>query len=76
MIKSADYIVDLGPGAGEHGGEIVFHGTYEDILKYNSITSDYLSGVLSIKIPKERRHGNGNNLELKKGASGNNLKKC
>ena len=73
MIKSADYIVDLGPGAGEHGGEIVFHGTYEDILKYNSITSDYLSGVLSIKIPKERRHGNGNNLELK-GASGNNLK--
>jgi len=73
MIKAADYIVDLGPGAGEYGGEIVFNGTYKDILKYNSLTSDYLSGVLSIKIPKERRRGNGNTLELK-GASGNNLK--
>jgi len=72
MIESSDFIVDLGPGAGEHGGEIVSYGNPKK-LKGNSITSDYLSNKKIIPIPKTRRQGNGNIIKLR-GATGNNLK--
>lgn len=73
MIEAADYIVDIGPAAGRHGGEIVSAGTYQEILQSNSLTSKYLKGSLSIEIPKNRRKGNGKKLVLK-GATGHNLK--
>jgi excinuclease ABC subunit A len=72
MIESADYVVDLGPGAGEHGGEIVAAGSPKE-LSGNSITADYLNGRKVIPVPGKRRKGNGKYLILK-GASGNNLK--
>ncbi len=73
-IQSADYIIDLGPGAGRLGGNVVAHGTYEEIISNpNSITGQYLSGKLKVPIPKERREGNGKYLEII-GARGNNLK--
>jgi excinuclease ABC subunit A len=73
-IKAADFIVDIGPGAGEHGGKITAHGTLKDILKNkNSITGQYLSGVQTIDTPKKRRKQDKGFLELLK-ASGNNLK--
>lgn len=77
-IESADYIVDLGPGAGVHGGEVCLAGEREVLLNSsngkNSLTLDYLKGRKEISIPLERRNGNKNYIELK-GASGNNLKK-
>ncbi len=73
MIEAADYVVDIGPAAGRHGGEIMSTGTYEEILKSNSLTSKYLNGSLSIEVPKNRRKGNGKKLVLK-GATGHNLK--
>jgi excinuclease ABC subunit A len=73
MIEEADYIVDLGPGAGEHGGYVVAYGK-PDKLNGDSVTSLYLSGKKRIEIPAKRRAGTGKNLMLK-GASGNNLKK-
>lgn len=73
MIEAADYVVDIGPAAGRHGGEIVSAGTYQEILNSNSLTSKYLNGSLSIDIPKNRRKGNGKKLVLK-GATGHNLK--
>ncbi len=73
MIQHADYILDLGPGAGFHGGEIVSKGSYKEIIKHKSLTAAYLSGNEQIPIPKQRRSGNGNSLILK-GATGNNLK--
>ncbi|MGB0778009.1 MAG: excinuclease ABC subunit UvrA [Flavobacteriaceae bacterium] len=73
MMESADYIFDIGPGAGKHGGSIVSSGTYKELLKQNSLTANYLSGKLQIEVPKERREGNGKVLSLK-GAEGNNLK--
>jgi excinuclease ABC subunit A len=73
-MKEADYIVDIGPRAGEHGGEIVAAGTVEDIKKCKkSITGQYLVGEKKIDIPKERRKGNGNFIAVK-GAKENNLK--
>ncbi len=73
-IKTADYIVDLGPGAGVHGGEVVAQGTLKQILKAKkSLTADYLTGKREIVIPKKRRKGNGKKLTVK-GASANNLK--
>ena len=72
MIKQADFIVDLGPGAGIHGGEVVSQGDYKAILKDNHITASYLNGTKAIQIPK-RREGNGKFLSLR-GAKGNNLK--
>ncbi len=73
-IKEADCIVDVGPGAGVHGGEIVFCGTYEDILNCeDSKTGQYLSGRKKIEVPLSRRKGNGNKL-IVKGAKENNLK--
>jgi excinuclease ABC subunit A len=73
MIEAADFVVDIGPAAGRHGGEIVSAGTYQEILNSNSLTSKYLNGSLSIEIPKNRRKGNGKKLILK-GATGHNLK--
>ena len=73
-MNAADYIVDVGPGAGIHGGEIVFAGTPEEIKKCDaSITGRYLSGKEKIEVPKKRRKGNGKFLEIK-GARQNNLK--
>ena len=73
-MNRADYIVDIGPGAGIHGGEIIALGTVEDIkANKNSITGKYLSGELRIPVPKERRAGNGNYIEIR-GARENNLK--
>ena len=73
MMRAADYIVDMGPGAGRLGGEVVFQGTFKEMLKANTLTAKYLSGKNSIDIPTERRVGNGKHLILK-GAQGNNLK--
>jgi len=77
-IESSDYIVDLGPGAGEHGGKVILSGNTEDLLKTpdgkESLTLSYLREEKQIKIPPERRNGNGKNIILE-GASGNNLKK-
>ncbi|WDT67489.1 excinuclease ABC subunit UvrA [Cloacibacterium sp. TD35] len=73
MILEADYVLDIGPRAGKHGGEILWQGKPEDLIKANTITADYLTGKRSIEIPKERRKGNGKFLKLK-GATGNNLK--
>ena len=73
-MRAADYIVDVGPGAGSHGGEIVAAGTLEDIIaKPASLTGQYLSGVKKIPVPSKRRQGNGNKLQIS-GAAENNLK--
>ena len=73
-IEAADYVIDLGPGAGKHGGEITFAGTPNQLLKSNkSLTGKYLSGKKEIRIPKVRRNGTSNQLSIK-GATGNNLK--
>lgn len=73
-MKACDYIVDIGPGAGRRGGEIVFAGTYEEILEADdSITGRYLSGKEKIEVPTERRKGNSKFLKIK-GAKENNLK--
>ena len=74
-IREADYVFDIGPGAGVHGGQIVSHGRPLSIQKdQKSLTGRYLSGKLKIPIPKERRSGNGKNISVVK-AAGNNLKK-
>ena len=73
MIRSADYVIDFGPGAGRKGGEIVAQGTQKEFLKQKSLTIDYLTGKQKIEIPTERRKGNGKTLSII-GASGNNLK--
>lgn len=73
IMMCADYIIDLGPGAGKHGGLLVGEGTPDEFLKLDTVTSQYLSHLKNIELPKKRRTGNGNFLELK-GASGNNLK--
>lgn len=73
MMLLSDYVVDIGPGAGRHGGQIVAAGTPNEFLKQRSVTGKYLTGELTIQVPSERRKGSGNFLELK-GAKGNNLK--
>ncbi|MQY66828.1 MAG: excinuclease ABC subunit UvrA, partial [Dehalococcoidia bacterium] len=74
MMRAADYIIDMGPGAGEHGGYIVATGTLDDIMKCaESITGQYLSGAKKIPLPPQRRPGNGEELVIK-GARQNNLK--
>ena len=73
MMLESDYIIDIGPGAGRHGGTIVAAGTPEEFLKINSTTSNYLTGKLRIPYLKERRAGSGETLSLT-GATGNNLK--
>lgn len=73
-IRAADHVVDLGPGAGVHGGEVVAEGTLKDILKSKkSLTAAYLNGTRSIEVPRKRRKGNGHKLTVE-GARANNLK--
>ena len=73
MMLAADYIVDIGPKAGRKGGEVVFQGTVDEMLKTNTITAQYLSGQQNIMLPPQRRKGNGHSLVLH-GCKGNNLK--
>jgi len=74
-MRAADYVVDIGPGAGIHGGELIAAGTVEDIIHCeNSITGQYLSGKKKIPVPEKRRKGNGHKLTVY-GAAENNLKK-
>jgi len=73
MIEAADFIVDIGPGAGSFGGNIVSAGDLNSVLTSNSLTAQYLNGSRKIEVPTKRRKGNGNNLTLK-GANGHNLK--
>ena len=73
MMRQADYIVDIGPKAGRKGGEVVFQGTIDEMLKTDTITAQYLNGQMKIEVPKQRRKGNGKTLTLK-GCRGNNLK--
>lgn len=73
MIEHADYVIDIGPKAGKHGGEIISVGTPAELKTHNTLTADYLNGTKKIEVPKSRRKGNGNFIELK-GCTGNNLK--
>jgi excinuclease ABC subunit A len=73
MMLAADYIVDIGPKAGRKGGNVVFQGTPNQMLKEHTITADYLNGNLKIETPSVRREGNGKSIIIH-GASGNNLK--
>ncbi len=73
MIEHADYVIDIGPGAGHHGGEIVSEGTFAELKQHDTLTADYLNGTKEIEIPKTRRKGNGHKITLK-GTTGNNLK--
>lgn len=73
MMMAADYIIDMGPGAGRLGGEVVYQGTPQQMLKEQTLTASYLNNDLRIEIPQERRKGNGLQLTLS-GARGNNLK--
>ncbi len=73
MIEAADYVIDIGPAAGKHGGNIDSIGTPKEILNHDTLTSDYLNGRKEISIPKKRRKGNGKKLKLS-GATGHNLK--
>jgi excinuclease ABC subunit A len=73
MMLAADYVIDLGPLAGRHGGEVVFAGTPAEMLKANTLTSAYLNNTKRIELPEKIREGNGHFLHLK-GAKGNNLK--
>jgi excinuclease ABC subunit A len=73
MMKAADHLIDIGPFAGTYGGELVFSGPFDGLLKSNTLTGKYLSGRMEIPIPKKRRKGNGKSL-LVEGASEHNLK--
>ncbi len=73
MILEADYVIDMGPAAGAHGGEVVAQGKPAELLKTHTLTASYLNGEKAIEIPAKRRTGNGKTLTLK-GATGNNLK--
>ena len=73
MMRNADYIVDIGPRAGRKGGEVVFQGTFDEMMKTDTITAQYLNGQQEIALPEQRREGQGLSLTLK-GCRGNNLK--
>tara|TARA_R110000868_G_scaffold29420_6_gene109395 strand:+ start:31404 stop:34244 length:2841 start_codon:yes stop_codon:yes gene_type:complete len=73
MIERADHVIDIGPKAGKHGGEIISEGKPADLKKHHTLTADYITGKLKIEVPKKRREGNGKSLELT-GCTGNNLK--
>lgn len=73
IMMAADYLIDIGPQAGKHGGEVVASGLPKELLLLDTVTSSYLNGTLEIPVPASRRKGNGNVLTIK-GASGNNLK--
>ncbi|AIM61587.1 excinuclease ABC subunit A [Cellulophaga sp. RHA_52] len=73
MIERADHVIDIGPKAGKHGGQIISEGKPEDLKNYNTLTADYITGKREISIPKKRRKGNGKKIKLT-GCTGNNLK--
>jgi excinuclease ABC subunit A len=73
IMLAADYVIDIGPGAGIHGGNIVAASTPKEMLKHNTVTAQYITGKKEIPVPKQRRKGNGKKIVLK-GATGNNLK--
>src|SRR5690606_1967057 len=73
MIVRADHVIDIGPAAGKHGGQIVSEGSPAEILKHHTLTASYLNGEKRIEIPTKRREGNGKSIKLS-GATGNNLK--
>lgn len=73
MMLESDYILDIGPGAGRHGGKVVSYGTPKEFIEKGGITADYLSDRVSIEVPQKRREGNGLFLSIK-GATGHNLK--
>jgi len=73
MIERADYVIDIGPRAGKHGGEIISEGSPDDLKEHKTLTADYLNGTKIIEVPKKRRKGNAKNIILK-GCTGNNLK--
>lgn len=73
MIIESDYVIDIGPGAGVHGGRVVAAATPKEMLKFRTMTADYITGKKSIEIPKVRRKGNGKKIVLK-GCTGHNLK--
>jgi len=73
MIERADHVIDIGPFAGKHGGEIISEGTPSELQKHHTLTADYLNGTKKIEVPSKRRKGNGKIISLK-GATGNNLK--
>lgn len=73
IMKNADYIVDIGPGAGKNGGELMFQGTPHELMNTHSLTASYLNGEMALNIPEHRRDGNGKFLNIH-GATGHNLK--
>ena len=73
MMLSADYVVDIGPFAGRKGGQVVFSGTPQEMVKTHTMTADYLNGIKKIEVPQKRREGSGNVITLR-GVRGNNLK--
>jgi len=73
MIVESDYVIDIGPGAGVHGGKVVAASTPKQMLKFDTITSQYITGKKQIAVPKQRRTGNGKKISIK-GCSGHNLK--
>ncbi len=73
MMLNSDYIIDMGPKAGRNGGEVMFQGKPQDLLKTHSLTAQYLNGEKTIPVPERRRKGNGKSIVLH-GAKGNNLK--
>lgn len=73
MIVESDYVIDIGPGAGVHGGKVVAASTPKQMLKFDTITSQYITGKKQIAVPKKRRAGNGKKISIK-GCSGHNLK--
>ena len=73
MIERADHVIDLGPKAGKHGGEVISEGNPEDLKLHHTLTADYLNGTKFLETPKKRRKGNGKKIVLK-GCTGNNLK--
>ncbi|WP_298505199.1 excinuclease ABC subunit UvrA [uncultured Maribacter sp.] len=73
MIERADHVIDIGPKAGKHGGQIISEGTPDQLKNHHTLTADYITGKIEIAVPKKRRKGNGKKIQLK-GCSGNNLK--
>jgi len=73
IMLAADYLIDIGPAAGVHGGKVVSQGTPKEVLKTNTTTAGYLNNTLRIEVPSERKKGNGKSIALK-GATGNNLR--
>ena len=73
MIERADHVIDIGPKAGKHGGEIISEGNIDQLIGHNTLTADYISGKKEIRVPKKRRKGSGHKIVLS-GCTGNNLK--